>query len=304
MKKRICLWLCLLAFLINMGFVAKADAASFDASKTCSLKLSYTQENIAFSDIEVKIYRVAEYLEDGTYSLTETFADYPVKIHNVSSQKEWKDCAYTLEAYTAADGIAETQLGVTDEVGNVTFENLQTGLYLVAGVRAFTEDVRVSYAPFMIFLPTPEGDEGYTYDMTAKPKSVSVEPNAYYSVIKLWKDSGNSKKRPENISVEILKDGALYETVTLNEENNWSYSWQTSDVESRFAVVEKDVPEGYTVSITEDGTTFTITNEYPPKPKDPPGTGDTSNIWLYILLMNLSGIALVVISVRLKRKSG
>ena len=32
--------------------------------------------------------------------------------------------------------------------------------------------------------------------------------------------------RPSEVVIELLKDGKLYDTVTLNEKNNWRHTWR------------------------------------------------------------------------------
>ena len=109
------------------------------------------------------------------------------------------------------------------------------------------------------------------------------------------------------IQVEIYKDGALAQTVTLSSANNWSYAW-TDPGQSVWTVVERDVPEGYTVHTDEKDTTFIITNQWnpatpdqPDEPIDPPDTGDVSPLWLYVLVLCLSGLGLVIVGLALLR---
>ena len=82
--------------------------------------------------------------------------------------------------------------------------------------------------------------------------------------------------RPSEVVIELLKDGKLYDTVTLNEKNNWRHTWRGlpeynadgSKIEWR---VTERVPKNYTVRITRDGVTFLVTNTYRPENPD----GDT-----------------------------
>ena len=92
------------------------------------------------------------------------------------------------------------------------------------------------------------------------------------TVHKVWEDNGYPE-RPDSVKVNLLKDGKVSETVTLNEENQWTYSWDNLD--DRYAwTVEEEVPEGYEASYkTVDNTVF-ITNHMdyvpvvPPEPVD------------------------------------
>ena len=166
-------------------------------------------------------------------------------------------------------------------------------------------------------------------DISAKPKSEIHEPfdgEKVYTILKLWKDD-SSKQRPPYISVDILKDAELYETVTLDSENDWSYTFNT-DSAGKWTVVERDVPEGYFVVITEKETSFIITNTlYNTNPDDgtpgkntgtdtgtpggskpvtpgtnAPQTGDTFPMKRYMIMLCVSGMMLVVLGFGMRRK--
>ena len=300
MKKQCFLWLCLL-FLLQ-GIHTPVSAAPLQTDVPCSLTLHYTRENVAFPDLQIRIFRVAECFADGTYDLAGAFADYPVKIHGITVQKEWRDAAQTLAAYVVADHIAATETAVTDKLGRACFEQLQSGLYLVMDVDAKTQDGTFRFGETLIFLPTPQQDGTYCYDMEARPKPGTLTPMTEYTVVKLWKDGTNAQNRPDGVSVDILKDGVLQETVVLGPRNNWSHSWQTTDLEAVWTVVETNVPEGYTVTITSGENVFTITNTLPTKPEHPPSTGHVTLIWPYVLMMSISGCLLLALGIWQKRK--
>lgn len=312
MKKHIRFCLCMLALLLILGQPLAARAASgLDLSKPCSLTLHYTKDGNAFSNLEIHIYRVAAYENSGKYTATEVFAKYPVKIHGIRSQKEWQESTQAMVAYIERDDLSPTVTGKTDTEGTVTFEGLSAGLYLVMGVDVQTPNSRFRFQPFFVFLPTPDDHGVYNYDVEARPKPGVVTPIRQYKVVKLWKDDGNRIHRPDSISVEILKDGILQETAELNSENNWSYSWETTQVDSQWSVVEADVPNGYTVAISAKEGVFTIVNTYskPPEKEVPnrkeniPHTGDSMRLWPCIMTMCISGGALVILGGNRKRKS-
>ena len=109
------------------------------------------------------------------------------------------------------------------------------------------------------------GEVGWTFLVEA------IEYNKL-TVHKVWEDNGYPE-RPDSVKVNLLKDGKVSETVTLNEENQWTYSCDNLD--DRYAwTVEEEVPEGYEASYkTVDNTVF-ITNHMdyvpvvPPEPVD------------------------------------
>lgn len=89
---------------------------------------------------------------------------------------------------------------------------------------------------------------------------------------KVWKlDDGG--KAADSVKVALLKNGTEEKTVTLSEENNWTYTWTGLAIGDTWTVKELDVPEGFDSTIQQSGTNFTITNDdkpnEPTKPDDP-----------------------------------
>jgi hypothetical protein len=264
-----------------------------EPQRQCSLTLHYRQEGMGFPDIPVRIYRVAEAFPDGTFELISPYSAYPVNIHGITSQTEWQTVSTTLTAYIAANRLAPDTTATTDENGTVVLAGLKTGLYLVCGAVAENEKGTYFFREFMVYLPTP-AEDGFTYDVEAVPKCGKFTPMTEYRVVKLWKDSGNSRKRPDSVEVELREDGILRQTVTLSKENDWTYEWKDADGNGVWTVAEKNVPSGYRVSIGTNGNAFTITNTYPTPPSTP-DTGDTTPLWLYIVIMCFSGFMLMIL---------
>ena len=274
-------------------------ASELDTGRTGSMLLDYSQDGTGFPGLEIAIYRVAEAFPDGTFELLSPYDTFPVNIHGITSQAEWQDVTQTLVAYITADGVAPSFVGVTDQTGTARFDGLPVGLYLVRSARAQRDGEAYLFHDFMIYLPTPMEDGQFDYDVSAKPKCTRFGPESHYRVVKLWKDFG-VEQRPENVTVELYKDGKLHETVLLNEENQWCYTWTDRDG-AQWQVVERDVPEGYLVSITANETVFTITNTNPDTPPPPPGTGDQFPVLLWVMVLCLAGMGMVLLALRGKR---
>jgi hypothetical protein len=69
-------------------------------------------------------------------------------------------------------------------------------------------------------------------------------------------------------------------------------------------VVEKDVPEEYTVVISNTETCFVITNTRTAPPDDPPYTGDDISLGFWTGAMVVSGLLLVLTGIWRKRTCG
>ena len=301
MKKRIICWLCLLVLCCSVFLPVGAEAAALETGRKCSLTLHYTRNGVNFSGVQAKIYRVAQAFSDGTFDLIPPFRSYPVNIHGVTSQTEWKDIAFTLSAYISANQVKPDFTKKTGEDGKAVFDNLPTGLYLVQEVRVDNNQGIYLFDEFMVYLPMTANGE-FDYDVEAIPKCSDYTPKTEYSVLKLWKDEGFKDKRPKSIKVEILKDDVVQETVELSEKNNWSHKWYVPDGTGTWTVVELDVPQPYKVSIKEKETAFVITNTYPRPPQEAPKTGDTFPLRQCVLVMCLSGMLLMTMGILYKRK--
>ncbi len=118
---------------------------------------------------------------------------------------------------------------------------------------------------------------GFTITNTHAVNKTSV------SVTKAWNDDNNRDNlRPGSIQVQLKADNvALGDPVTLNEANEWTYTWTGLDVNAagavgdaiEYTVDEPTVPSGYTSAITGDvATGFTITNTHTPATTEVAGT--------------------------------
>ena len=302
MKKRIIhlLWILVLCIVFINPLQVNANAM-LDVNTKCTLEITYAKENDTFENLDIRIYRVAKANVDGTFDLIDPYADFPVNIHGVTSQKEWKDIATTLNSYILSEQVYTYQRGVTDTNGKIRFHELETGLYLVSGVIAKNEDKTYIFESFMVYLPSFTKDGSFHYNVISKPKCseylMDNEP-IDYKVVKLWKDSANPQNRPNAVNVEIFKDGNPYHTVVLDKNNNWSYTWTAMNKNEQWTVVEKDVPKEYKVTISNNNTTFIITNILPSHANTSPSTGDTTSLGFYIIIMCISGFLLVIIGIK------
>ncbi len=296
MKKRIPL----LILLAVIGFATLCPLSAravtpLEPDAEASLTLHYQKEGKAFADLQIGIYRVAEAFEDGSFQLIEPFASYPIDIHGITNQEQWNTVAQTLYSYMVADQVSPTREGKTDEMGTVCFSGLETGLYFVREVAAESASGTYVFNQFMVYVPTPQPDGTYTYAVEANPKCMQFVPKNQYSVTKLWKDGGKQSSRPKEVTIDIYKDGVLYQTQILSAGNGWTYTWYVSNEDDgKWTVAERTVPDHYKVTIQQNGGNFSVINTRQAD-SDVPKTGDTSSPMLWVLLMCFSGIMLVIL---------
>ena len=191
-----------------------------------------------------------------------------------------------------------------------TFENLDVN----AAGKALNYTVKEENVP-----------EGYTLSIDDKDPAYLVltnkhEPNVtQVQVTKKW-DDGDDKDglRPKTIKVQLYADGKkVGEVVELSADNKWTYTF-TDLVEKangkaiNYTVEEVDVPEGYQVTITDDGkgnvvltnkhepsVPPTTTTEEPKKKIELPNTGSTESI--LSLILALTGVSIAAYLLRKKK---
>ena len=296
-----------LVICLVLAFVLICSASALnpvDPEKPASLTIQYHSGEERFEGLTVKTYRVANVCEDGTFELCGAFKDYPISIYGITSQAEWKTVAYALDSFIAGDSIAPDLTAETDADGKVSFRNITAGMYLTLGVRVENEGVVTIFETFLTVVPQMTDDE-HNYDVTAYPKRTVYQPTpdeVEYEVVKQWKDGGNAEMRPEYIEIDILCDGEKVTSEKLSADNNWSYSWSAPDNGAKWQAVERNVPEGYTVTVTEKGSTIVVTNTYENNVTPPPQTGDTLILERYILPMIITGAFIVVLALWRRRE--
>lgn len=272
--------LLVLALVCLIPFTASADNG---ADKKGSLSIVYFHENDPIEGATFSIYRVAE-LQGTDYVLVGDFTKYQVSLADISNVDTVSALTTTFAAYIARDSIAPYDKGQTHENGGLLIDGLEDGLYIGIGESTTIGDTTYIPLPFMFAIPGVSADGEPNYNIVVEPKydlykegesPKTVERRA----LKIWDDNDNkSGKRTREITVQLLRDGNVYEEVVLNEENGWRYSWDNLPAGYQWLVIEKNLPEDYVLSMTQQGITFTLTNTYiGEEPEDPTNPNDPSN---------------------------
>lgn len=266
--KKICKYIIPLLLLLLVHSSAVCAAGDIDPDRDVKLTISYQDGNTPLAGAEFRIYLVATLDENGKLAVTDTFNQFHVDIRG-DNDAAWKDLASTLEGYVLRDNIAPEDSGKTDENGYLVFpedgKKLTQGLYLVLGQRHTQGKYRYDASPFMVMLPLQNVSQNeWSYEVDVSPKYDSTKipdtPAAITrKVLKVWDDGGRKQSRPAEVTVQLLRDGKVYDTVKLNADNNWRYKWSDLDDSYTWKVVEKEC-KGYTARVERDGITFVITN--------------------------------------------
>lgn len=241
------------------------------AQETSTIKFSYVGAGIEF-----KLYKVGDISSNKEVTLTGDFSGYSVSFEDTAASQ-------TLAAYALRDKVIPNAVSITNSENNAVFSDLSRGVYLITGESYTSGKKKYTALPVLVSvlndkdnrnisingkyevkdIPTPSGGGGSPSDET---KEVSV--------LKVWK-GGTDKS---DVTVQLLRDGIIYNEVVLNSKNNWRKTWRGLSDGYSWTVVEKEVSEGYEVSIEKDGSVFVITNTYVPNKPDKPNKEETTEI--------------------------
>lgn len=291
-------------------------AGSMDLNRNCSLTLSYQDGDTPLAGAGFSIYLAARMNESGELTVTDEFSAFNVDIRG-ENDSEWKTLASTLEGCVLRDGITPIGSGITDEKGMLSFpageQKLVPGLYFVLGEK-YRQNGRIYDAqPFMLLLPSKDAKTNdWSYDVTVNPKHEDYPENSGDAAVtrkvqKVWKDKDNKKNRPKKVVIQLLRDGKVYDTVNLNKENNWRYTWENLDNTYRWTVTEKKL-DNYKVKITREGTTFMVVNTWDGSKTRPSASSgnsklpQTGQLWWPVPLLISAGLLLIITGLLRRRR--
>ena len=100
------------------------------AEQTGSICLRYA----VVSGVQFRLYLAGEITDNWDFRLTGEFEDIPADLNDLDTE-EMTVLAETLASYVDADGIQADYTGRTGASGEVVFDSLPKGLYLVLGER-------------------------------------------------------------------------------------------------------------------------------------------------------------------------
>lgn len=244
--------LILISLIILPSAKVSADTVvDFNRRGSIKITLKESTDNTYIEGSEITIYQVAVLKEKNNniaFEYIEELKDCP------NSLEDLKEPSITLINYIKDKNIPKISLK-TNKEGLVQYNNLDLGLYLVMqtnNIKGYT-----IFSPFFIILPEYILDN-WNYDINAFPKTDIIKLTDI-TVKKVWNKS-NHTNLPLEVNIELLKNGEVIDTVKLNKDNNWHYTWKNLEKSDKYTVREINIPIGYTASYRNDGNIFTITN--------------------------------------------
>lgn len=210
-----------------------------------SLTINY-DESTYFS-----LYKIG-YIENGEYYLNKPYSDYNVKVNSGNL----RESAYTLSRYIERDSL-NPMLHQLNKDDTLILNDLSEGLYLLIGDSFNKDGYRYDIVPFLINLNTDRvaiiKDDITKLPVESEKEDITIE--------KRWVNDDISE-RPMEITVQVLRNGYVYREIVLRNSMNWKYVLEDLDSDYRWSVVEKEIPKGYEVEISQNNNVFTIINEF------------------------------------------
>ena len=103
-------------------------------------------------------------------------------------------------------------------------------------------------------------EDGFTVTNTHEPELIKVEGS------KTWEDDDNNDgKRPDSITINLVKDGKTIDSATVTEADGWAwsfedlYKYENEGTEIEYSITEDEVDE-----YTSDVDGFNVTNSHEP----------------------------------------
>lgn len=263
------------------------------------LKVYFHDNGKALEGAEFNVYFLAQKNSNGEITVSEDFKDYKDEIKENST--------LALEGYVLRDKIAPDFTGVVNSCGYAEFKVKQEGLYLVVGKRFTSGNKAYDALPFTVYIETEnvEADVKYSVHENIKNSVTSLK------VLKVWSDEGFEKNRPQTVTVQLLKDGEIYDVVILGDDNNWCFEWKNLSSENRWICVEKKV-NGYFASVEQEGNKIVLTNTYvtvmqapansPSSGTSKPSLPQTGMLWGPVALTATVGSLLIIAGLLLKKR--
>jgi hypothetical protein len=230
-----------------------AFAQTFDPEKTGSICVTLTEQDTRqpIAQAQLSVYYVATVDVNGEdklqYAFTRDFADAGIEMDDPS-------LAAKLEAHVSLHHVDALQI-TTDETGTAVCRELAPGLYFIRQTGAV--EGFAPCTPFVVTLPLQNAD-GFIYEVNAYPKT-QVAKLTTITIKKVW-NTDASTQAAESVTVQLLKNGNVVQTATLNAQNNWQVTYADMPQSDAYTVREVDVPKGFTATYQQKGYVFTVTN--------------------------------------------
>jgi hypothetical protein len=250
----------LMVFMVFVSTVSPMASALLSRKGSITLHVTNSATGEPIDGVTFRLYFFATAHESGNeirYEFVEPYDNANISIDDLQDSY----LPIHLASFAVFRNLPCTE-EIADTSGTIVFENLTPGIYLIVPYGNFEGYFMPS--PFIINIPKYDsGNQIWEFDINATPKMLIIDGvienlTTYITVQKKW---DTDEKHPKSITVVLMRDMEEYETVQLSDSNNWYYRWDDLPKKHIWNVVEKDVPDGYTVQYESSANTVTIINK-------------------------------------------
>lgn len=285
MSRKIITFCVTIFILLTCSFTAFAKGFDPDQTGSISVTLTEQKQNAPIVGAELSVYYVATVVmdDDGDliYDLTGEFKKLNVLLNDANLTSK-------LDAFVSQHTVPSIKI-TTNTEGTALCSELPLGLYFVkqtGAVEGFS-----TCTPFIATVPN-ERDGKYVYEVNATPKT-EVTRLTSVTIKKVW-NTDASTKTADSVKVQLLQNGNVIKTATLNAQNNWQITYDGMPESDAYSIKEINVPKGFTATYSKTGYVFTVTNT-----STLPQTGQV--IWP-IPVLAVGGMLLIALGIMLLRK--
>lgn len=248
------------------AFVPKETMAAGGVAKVTLSKIEGLSDTTEF---EFEMYKVGHFSGPGLV-LEDEFKgsnadvsipkkdDYdPESYGGKTWENAWLDSANTLATYINSMQSKPESIGGVHKLtpgGSFSQAVPDNGLYLVVSktVRD-AENKAVNWTPQPMYIAILDGDSEITLNNEVAVKIVRTPVVFHHMVSKRWEiPEGMDNVKPAEINVNILYGDDIIYTVKLNQDNNWTFSWDSEEADAKYKFIYKEGDEKKVIEFTPD----------------------------------------------------
>ncbi|WP_026494941.1 Cna B-type domain-containing protein [Butyrivibrio sp. WCD3002] len=254
------------------------DSGYIDTGKNGTLSIYYEYEGYGkMAGVKAHVFKLASISKSGEFTVEAPFDGLGLNIedmNSISTHEQWDEITDKALKCVKENNVTPYAEATSGDDGFANLGTVETGLYYgysdpveIQGTRYIYYDVLASVpGPVMLDETGSNNWDGTwqnaSYEVVVMPKREAIKLESdpeEFKVYKQWVDNGFADKRPKSIKVKIYKDGELFDTVTLDSSNNWQFDWKY-EKGHKFTVEEEVDAANYTVSVTQNETSYVIVN--------------------------------------------
>lgn len=283
MKKMIKTWVrmaMLMSIIIGMSsntfltaFAVETCPDGFDCEETGTIIIDYRFDNNSLDNVQFKVYQITTMDENTNHHIVSAFKNVEIELEKLSNESYWIKSRDNLENYINYKAISPDQIFYTNDAGQYNLDDLELGIYFIQAEMVAPSDSpeitdvknQILYSqPILIAVGSYDGDgEKWVYHYNIQPKiAVANADTTQLEVTKIWKNTKFDNAIPDEIEVELHRNGEKYDSIILSKENKWTYTWSNIDPCDCWGVKEVTQLKDYKVTYEKDLCHIKIINTY------------------------------------------